>query len=341
MNGQAFLARARRAARPAAARRRVAGRRTASVGDEAVPADLRVDHVYLVSCKYLSRIVVNASPQHLFDRLLAGGHGQRSGGDWFDEVAPDEHAALYATVRDAVDTRAARRRRPTLSAEQRRALAHSFERGSAWPGDGDALLRGAGRARRGRVGAALARRRSAPKAESMLWRLLRIGSAPYFVLGASPKGFTALADRHTVGLAPALRAPRASTSRRAPAGSRWSRGTRSCAGAPTATETRGARARRDPLEPRALLRPARGEGVPRHPARRGARLLRARLARDRQTAAHAATSAGSDASTRARNSSSRAGSPSSSQCSSASNTNDTSVSAAHRLRTRAGACARA
>ena len=24
----------------------------------------------------------------------------------------------------------------------------------------------------------------------MLWRLLRIGSAPYFVLGASPKGFT-------------------------------------------------------------------------------------------------------------------------------------------------------
>ena len=48
-----------------------------SVGDEAVPADLRVDHVYLVSCKYLSRIVVNASPHHLFDRLLAGGHGRR------------------------------------------------------------------------------------------------------------------------------------------------------------------------------------------------------------------------------------------------------------------------
>ena len=41
-------------------------------GDEVVPADLRVDHVYLVSCKYLSRIVVNASPHHLFDRLLAG-----------------------------------------------------------------------------------------------------------------------------------------------------------------------------------------------------------------------------------------------------------------------------
>src|ERR1700737_3292404 len=69
-----------------------------SPGDEVVPADLRVDHVYLVSCKYLSRIVVNASPHHLFDRLLAGGQGRR-GGDWFREVAPLQHAALYDAVR--------------------------------------------------------------------------------------------------------------------------------------------------------------------------------------------------------------------------------------------------
>jgi hypothetical protein len=31
-------------------------------GDEVVPSDLRVDHVYLVSCKYLSRILQNPSP---------------------------------------------------------------------------------------------------------------------------------------------------------------------------------------------------------------------------------------------------------------------------------------
>src|SRR5438045_8305659 len=74
-----------------------------SPGDEVVPADLRVDHVYLVSCKYLSRIVVNASPHHLFDRLLAGGHGKRTGIDWYDEVAAAEHAALYAVVRNSVD----------------------------------------------------------------------------------------------------------------------------------------------------------------------------------------------------------------------------------------------
>src|SRR5262245_13747166 len=71
-------------------------------GDEVVPADLRVDHVYLVSCKYLSRIVVNASPHHVFDRLLAGGHGRR-GVDWFQEVAAPPHQALYDTVHHLVD----------------------------------------------------------------------------------------------------------------------------------------------------------------------------------------------------------------------------------------------
>src|SRR5207302_7743292 len=63
-------------------------------GDEVVPADLRVDHVFLISCKYLSRILVNASPAHLFERLLKGGHGVR-GPDWYGAVAPGEYQGLY------------------------------------------------------------------------------------------------------------------------------------------------------------------------------------------------------------------------------------------------------
>ena len=189
MNGQAFL-HARDALRgrtPLVVEWRGPHR---TVGDEAVPADLRVDHVYLVSCKYLSRIVVNASPEHLFDRVLKGGHGRRSTGNWFQEIAPDEHAALYASVRDAVD--------PTLpadvtalTADQRRAIAHSFERGSGWPGAGDALY--AELVERVAAESALRWRAAIDsKAEAMLWRLLRIGSAPYFVLGASAKGFMRL-----------------------------------------------------------------------------------------------------------------------------------------------------
>ena len=41
-------------------------------GDEVAPIDLRVDHVYLVSCKYLSNILFNVSPAHIFDDLLVG-----------------------------------------------------------------------------------------------------------------------------------------------------------------------------------------------------------------------------------------------------------------------------
>ncbi len=156
-------------------------------GDEVVPADLRIDHVYLVSCKYLSRIVMNASPHHVFDRLLTGGQGRR-GSDWFREVAPGEHAALYDAVRHHVDTQL-----PAdageLDAAQRRAIASALRDG--WPnGAADryrALVERTASESASRWAAAVA-----GQEEAMLWRLLRIGSAPYFVLGASPRGFLRL-----------------------------------------------------------------------------------------------------------------------------------------------------
>jgi len=68
-------------------------------GDEVAPIDLRVDHVYLISCKYLSKILFNVSPASVFDALLFGGpsRGARAtrdllpgGGDWYADVAPAE-----------------------------------------------------------------------------------------------------------------------------------------------------------------------------------------------------------------------------------------------------------
>ena len=64
-------------------------------GDESVPADLRIDHVFLVSCKYLSNVLHNAAPAAVFDRLLTGGSVRRSDENWFDVVAPVEHQQLY------------------------------------------------------------------------------------------------------------------------------------------------------------------------------------------------------------------------------------------------------
>ena len=156
-------------------------------GDEVVPADLRVDHVYLVSCKYLSRIVVNASPHHLFDRLLAGGQGRR-GSDWFREVAPAEYAQLYSAVRAIVD-RSLPEDVADLDVAQRRSLANALRGG--WPDD----AREHYRILASTVAAASADRWNdavQDAREAMLWRLLRIGSAPYFVLGASNDGFLRL-----------------------------------------------------------------------------------------------------------------------------------------------------
>ena len=255
-NGQAFLAAADglRGRLPQLVEWKGTGR---APGDEVAPIDLRVDHVYLVSCKYLSKILFNASPTHVFDALLAGRsgrvpRGQRDGvpggGDWYAEVAPAEYQALYDTVRRAalghVSCDGAEPSPPAQVAEARRARPADV----ALPGlgvadaPGAAPVRALGRGRSGRASvlgpppAALgglpsravdltsaqretlghwlragwpvaAKERYAALSDAVarastrrwedavaagggtgaatLWRLLRIGSAPYFVLGSS------------------------------------------------------------------------------------------------------------------------------------------------------------
>jgi hypothetical protein len=188
MNGRAFLA-ARDGLRgrvPLVVEWKGAHR---APGDEVVPADLLIDHVYFVSCKYLSKIVVNASPHHLFVRRLAGGHGRR-GTDWFDEVAAAEHRALYTSVRNAFGTELdLPELLDALDKPGRRDLGHRLRDG--WPAetrtDYETMV-----ARVANESAQRWRDAIGPDAESMLWRLLRIGSAPYFVLGAAPSGFLRL-----------------------------------------------------------------------------------------------------------------------------------------------------
>jgi hypothetical protein len=205
-------------------------------GDEVAPVDLRIDHVYLVSCKYMSDILFNVSPAHVFDFLLVGGparRGRGSGGDWYAEVAPAQYQLLYAVVRDAVrdgtepepqrgrdqpesttlalpglggaesggtgtgtGTGTVMRqsaevlrdlppRAVDLTSAHRIALGHRLR--SGWPGGAKTaygeLSHEVARASAARWHAALSVGTSA--GESMLWRLLRMGSAPYFVLGSS------------------------------------------------------------------------------------------------------------------------------------------------------------
>jgi hypothetical protein len=209
-----------------------------AAGDEVAPVDLRIDHVYLVSCKYLSNILFNVSPAHVFDSLLTGGSVRRSkgtGGDWYAEVAPAEYQHLYEAVvlgladaaNEAVSaprsiaTSALRgdRRSPALpglghhqewdapsspvaaqasttlrdlprqatelTAAQRTALGDRLK--SGWPGHSKeaygALSNMVASQSALRWHHSLAS--GAGASEAMLWRLLRMGSAPYFVLGSS------------------------------------------------------------------------------------------------------------------------------------------------------------
>ena len=254
-NGQAFLGAADglRGRPPNVVEWKGTGR---APGDEVAPIDLRVDHVYLVSCKYLSTILFNVSPSHVFDELLAGGPARTGraargllpgGGDWYAEVAPAEHQALYEAVRvaakrseggaRAAGTAPLRPARPARSggrsptavalpglgggdapdhdgttrengtSDTRRGLlaelVHLPPRAvdltsaqrdtlgqwlrSGWPAEATSLYAKLSNA----VARASVRRWHAAMetgggtGEAMVWRLLRIGSAPYFVLGSS------------------------------------------------------------------------------------------------------------------------------------------------------------
>jgi hypothetical protein len=156
-------------------------------GDDVVPSDLRIDHVYLVSCKYLSRVLHNAAPWALFDRGLAGATGPRQDTSWFDAVAPVEHQQLYQVVRR---THAGALDLPeqvtALSSAQRKELRRAIPRDWS-PECADAYRRLAVTASE-RSAARWRERLASPRERvAMLWRLLRLGAAPYFVLGTGPR----------------------------------------------------------------------------------------------------------------------------------------------------------
>jgi hypothetical protein len=157
---------------------------TQAPGDEVVPADLRVDHVWMISCKYLTKVLANAAPARLFDRGLAGGP-TRTSGDWYAEVAPEAYQALFAQARSELGTRATLPPQAVDLTPAHRAELRAYL-DSGWSAAAQRayteLARAVGRASADRWKRTLAKR---PDAEAVLWRLLRIGSAPYFVLGAS------------------------------------------------------------------------------------------------------------------------------------------------------------
>lgn len=152
-------------------------------GDEVAPVDLRIDHVFLVSCKYLSQITINASPFNLFDRLLEGGQGVR-GADWFFHIAAAEYQGLYNGVKRELSHLSLPHSVDELRREDRKLLSSALA--GQWPSGLKAevamFVQAVSRATAEHWRRRITKTRDA---ESLLWRMLRIGSAPYFVLGAA------------------------------------------------------------------------------------------------------------------------------------------------------------
>lgn len=159
---------------------------TRPVDDDLVPADLRIDHVYLVSCKYLSKVLGNAAPSRLFDGLLR----VRTPADrlsWFEVVAADELEVLTeASARHAGI--APVRSTASLGASQLAELTASLS-GAHWPDScapaWRALVQAVSVRTAERWRAAIATPQDALR---LLWRLIRIGPTPYFVLGVGSRG---------------------------------------------------------------------------------------------------------------------------------------------------------
>jgi hypothetical protein len=151
-------------------------------GDDVIPCDLRIDHVYLVSCKYLSRVLLNAGPQRLFARLLVG--EERSPANWFRVCAPHEFQTLYRSAVSATSVTLFPDVVDDMTRAHQETLRHQL-RTREWPEPCRAPW--ASLCRSVATGSADRWRSAMPTAREqlrVLWRLLRISDATYFVLGA-------------------------------------------------------------------------------------------------------------------------------------------------------------
>lgn len=153
--------------------------------DDPLPADLRIDGVFIVSCKNLSKVLLNPSPAALFRSALRnpdlGGH------DWYEEIAPLELANLYSASIQHLGLSEFPGSPANLTRAQRDILKDRLAR--RWPAalvPQVAEFVSAVSAR----SAALINETLATKRdrERFYWRLLRIHSAPYFILGRQTSG---------------------------------------------------------------------------------------------------------------------------------------------------------
>jgi hypothetical protein len=156
-------------------------------GFDFLPVDLRVDHVYLVSCKYQSKILANSSPSNLFVRRLADRTAGADADSWYAVCTPDEYQHFYSCVRRCIGQELLPMTPQELTPGQVERIRSVCQR--RWPQRlapvwaEFSLALATESARRW-----LQQLHSSARREEMLWRLLRLNASSYYVLGSSGTG---------------------------------------------------------------------------------------------------------------------------------------------------------
>ena len=150
-----------------------------------LPADLRIDNVFIISCKNLSKILMNPSPMSLFRTALTS--DSNTGSDWYAEIARGELQGLYLAAITYLDLRGFPDLPIDLSRPQRDILKKRLER--RWPDElseeVEVFIRAVSERSAQSLEGTLESHRDK---ERFYWKLLRLHSSPYFIMGRQPSG---------------------------------------------------------------------------------------------------------------------------------------------------------
>ncbi len=152
------------------------------IGDESVPADLRVNWVYLVSCKYNSKVLHNSSPPHVFERLLSTERKRKD--NWFLTIAPSEFQSLYAAVKSEIGSSG--NRLPDQVQDLNKAQQKELKKilGTGWPGSTKERYIAFSKLVSQKSAAKWKRNLKGQNLKAlMVHRLIRLCPCPYFILG--------------------------------------------------------------------------------------------------------------------------------------------------------------
>lgn len=150
-----------------------------------LPADIRIDHVFIVSCKNVSKILRNASPSSVFDGALNS--QKKSFQDWYFETASDPYCQLLGEINALYNFPEFPDNPTELNRAQRDSLKEALADG--WPKSLEqsvkAFVLAVGEESASRLREKLVSKRDQ---EQFYWRVIRCQSSPYFILGSQPAG---------------------------------------------------------------------------------------------------------------------------------------------------------